>query len=65
MSVVYSIMSVVYSISIIYHLSIIYHISSTISDVYVGQWLNDKAHGKGEYKHLDGAFYIGDWVDDK
>jgi len=27
--------------------------------------VNDKAHGKGKYMHMDGAEYEGDWVDDK
>lgn len=25
----------------------------------------DKAEGKGEYIHIQGAKYIGDWVEDK
>jgi len=24
-------------------------------DVYEGEWLEDKAHGKGKYIHMDGA----------
>ena len=35
-------------------------------DVYVGQWLNDQAHGKGTYYHAEtGAVYEGDWENDK
>lgn len=34
-------------------------------DVYEGEWVNDKAHGKGTYSHANGAYYNGDWVDDK
>lgn len=26
-------------------------------DVYIGDWLNDKAHGYGDYTHMDGAKY--------
>ena len=33
-------------------------------DVYNGEWLNDKANGKGKYIHLSGANYEGDWKDD-
>lgn len=34
-------------------------------DVYIGNWLNDKAHGKGTYHHASsGAVYEGDWVND-
>lgn len=28
-------------------------------DVYEGEWVNDKAHGKGVYMHQDGATYQG------
>ena len=24
-----------------------------------GQWLNDKAHGKGTYTHKNGTIYVG------
>jgi len=34
-------------------------------DVYTGQWVDDKAHGKGQYNHTDGAKYDGDWVQDR
>ena len=27
--------------------------------------MDDKAHGKGGYKHANGAKYVGDWVNDK
>jgi hypothetical protein len=30
-------------------------------DVFVGEWLNDKAHGYGTYYHMDGAKYEGFW----
>ena len=30
-----------------------------------GEWLNDKAHGKGMYNHTDGAIYNGSWFEDK
>lgn len=39
--------------------------NSNIGDVYEGEWLNDKAHGNGEYTHTDGTKYIGDWANDK
>ena len=31
----------------------------------LGGWVDDKAHGKGTYYHLDGAVYRGDWIEDK
>jgi hypothetical protein len=34
-------------------------------DIYEGQWVNDKAEGKGTYSHANGAYYEGDWIDDK
>ena len=34
-------------------------------DEYNGMWVNDKAQGKGRYKHSDGAIYDGDWHSDK
>jgi hypothetical protein len=34
-------------------------------DCYYGDWVNDKAHGRGIYEHVDGAKYIGDWKEDK
>jgi hypothetical protein len=33
--------------------------------IYEGQWINDKAHGKGTYSHANGAYYNGNWIDDK
>lgn len=33
-------------------------------DYYMGEWSNDKAHGKGVYKSVDGARYEGDWFED-
>jgi len=29
-------------------------------NAYVGDWLNDKAQGKGKFIHLDGAHYDGE-----
>lgn len=29
--------------------------------MYEGEWVGDKAHGKGEYVHSDGAKYQGEW----
>ena len=26
-------------------------------DVYEGDWVNDKAEGRGDYKHANGAYY--------
>lgn len=34
-------------------------------DIYEGEWLNDKAHGRGKYKHSNGATYEGEWQFDK
>jgi len=34
-------------------------------DVYEGEWINDKAEGKGTYSHANGAYYEGAWLDDK
>jgi hypothetical protein len=35
-------------------------------DVYQGNWLNDKAHGKGLYIYASsGAIYEGDWIEDR
>jgi hypothetical protein len=35
-------------------------------DVYIGQWVNDMAHGRGTYYHANsGATYEGEWVNDK
>lgn len=28
-------------------------------DVFVGDWVNDKAHGHGEYHYAEGASYKG------
>lgn len=32
--------------------------------VYFGDWANDKAEGKGTFKHTDGTTYEGDWKND-
>ena len=34
------------------------------ADVYEGDWLNDKAHGKGVYNSANGSSYIGEWQND-
>ncbi len=35
-------------------------------DVYEGEWVDDKAHGKGTYTHGNGGSkYIGDWLEDE
>jgi len=34
-------------------------------DIYEGDWLDDKANGKGTYTHANGAKYVGQWKDDK
>lgn len=34
-------------------------------DVYIGELINDKRHGKGVYKWKNGSSYEGDFVDDK
>jgi hypothetical protein len=31
--------------------------------VYKGQWVNDKKHGKGEYRYPNGDVYYGDWYE--
>lgn len=35
-----------------------------VGDVYDGEWIDDKANGKGMYIHMDESTYIGDWIDD-
>jgi hypothetical protein len=32
-------------------------------EVYTGQWVNDKMHGKGEYRYASGAIYNGDFFE--
>ena len=32
--------------------------------MYDGEWANDKANGHGEYRHQNGARYVGFWRDD-
>lgn len=32
--------------------------------MYEGEWLDDKAHGKGVYLHKDGSSYTGEWFED-
>ena len=34
-------------------------------DKYEGEWLRDKANGKGKFWHSDGDYYEGLWLDDK
>ena len=34
-------------------------------DIYEGYWLDDKAHGKGSYKHANGVYYDGNWNQDQ
>ena len=34
-------------------------------DIYEGEWFNDKAHGFGIYKHINGAIYEGEWENDQ
>ena len=33
--------------------------------VYSGFWKSNLFHGKGEFKHSNGAKYVGDWINDK
>ena len=33
--------------------------------MYTGYWSKGMSHGKGSYKHKDGATFEGDWVCDK
>ena len=33
-------------------------------DVYEGEWVDDKANGKGKYFHANGANYDGEWKND-
>ena len=28
---------------------------------YIGQWMNDKMHGRGKIEFLNGTFYEGAW----
>lgn len=32
---------------------------------YEGQWVNNRATGKGKFIHVDGDIYTGEWKDDK
>ena len=32
---------------------------------YEGQWLDNKASGRGQFWHADGDVYRGEWADDK
>ena len=31
---------------------------------YEGEWLNNRANGKGQFWHADGDIYEGNWKDD-
>jgi len=31
----------------------------------LGEWRNNKAHGKGKFWHVDGDIFEGQWADDK
>ena len=33
-------------------------------DSYVGEWKDNKRHGKGTYRYADGNKYVGEWKDD-
>jgi len=39
--------------------------SCSDGDIYEGEWVNDKAHGIGVYKHYNGATYKGEWIEDR
>ena len=32
--------------------------------VYIGEWLNSKAHGYGKFTHINGDEYMGNWSND-
>ena len=34
-------------------------------DIYEGEWIDDKANGKGIYIHAQGGKYEGEWREDK
>ena len=36
-----------------------YKLTLSSGDIYEGEWLNDKASGKGTYTHSNGAKYVG------
>ena len=36
-----------------------------MDNIYEGEWLDDKANGKGKYTHIDGTTYDGEWKNDK
>ena len=40
------------------------HFQHANTDVYVGEFTNDKANGFGKYSHGSGQTYEGHWVDD-
>ena len=40
-------------------------IYTDLDDTYIGNWLEDKRHGKGRYTWQDGDYYEGDFVQDK
>jgi len=31
----------------------------------IGEWKENKAHGKGKFWHIDGDVFEGEWKDDK
>ncbi len=37
----------------------------TNGDIYTGEWVDAKRHGKGAMKLINGDTYIGEWVDAK
>ena len=37
----------------------------TKGDIYIGEWVDAKRHGKGVMKLIDGHIYSGEWLGDK
>ena len=36
-------------------------VNASCVQVYEGEWLDEKKHGTGEYRYVDGTLYTGEW----